>query len=143
MRQRNRLGDVSVRPSHLDSGWVRAEPGGPSQQDAQAKGRRRSSAEVSELVAQYSAGGPAQEEFSRRHGLSLNTPVRRLSLMRRSTEPIAPASRWVAVKVAPDGRAEGSAASGVVLAVASQRVELGRKFDGETLRQLLMMLAWH
>lgn len=93
------------------------------------------------MVGQYLTSGLTQTEFCRRHGLSLSTLVRRLGRVRHSAEPPAPATRWVAVEVAPDKAAAVCLSSGVVLAVGAYRVELAPGFDGETLRQLLAVLA--
>lgn len=83
-----------------------------SEDHAQARRWRRNSAELGELVARYLMSGLTQTAFYRRHGF--NTPVPRLRRMRRFVEPPAPATRWVAVEVAPDEAAAGCLASGAV-----------------------------
>lgn len=50
-----------------------------SEQHPQTERRRRSSAEVSVLVAQYLVSGLRQREFRRQHSLDLSTLKRRVA----------------------------------------------------------------
>jgi transposase-like protein len=102
--------------------------------------RRRSRAEVGQLVAEYEASGLSRVEFCREHGLSLATLARYRK--RQSQGSPAAGSRWVEVKV-PAGRAvlEGGASSGLTVALGGgRRIEVGRGFDAHTLVQLLGVL---
>lgn len=113
-----------------------------SQEYAQAKRWRHSSAEVSELVAKYRTGGRRQTGFCRRHGLDLSTLERRLAGRRQSAAQGASATNWVAVglNLSADAKA-GPPASGVVLVVGPYRIRPARGFHGETLWQLLGLMV--
>ena len=102
--------------------------------------RRRSQAEVEEVVAEYEASGLTQVAFCRQKGLCLATFARYLK--RRAQGQAAPGSRWLAVEVA-GGRKGPDAGAGSGLAVAlpgGRRIEVGRGFDAPTLVQLLGVL---
>jgi hypothetical protein len=102
--------------------------------------RRRSRAEVEQLVAGYEASGLARAEFCRKHGLSLST-LARYQKRRRQAEVVAE-GRWLAVEVSSGGAAlESGASSGLALALTGgRRVEIARSFDAHTLVQLLSVL---
>ena len=102
--------------------------------------RRRSRAEVEQLVAEYELSGLGRVEFCRRHGLSLSTLARYL---KRGAEANAASSgRWVAVEVSSGAAVLASeASSGLSLALSGgRRIEIGRGFDARTLTQLLSVL---
>jgi hypothetical protein len=102
--------------------------------------RRRSSAEVEQLVAEYERSGLGRVEFCRQHQLSLST-LARYRNRRRQTNAVAE-SRWLAVEVAGGGAPSGSGgSSGLAVALArGRRVEIGRGFDAATLIRLLGVL---
>jgi hypothetical protein len=100
--------------------------------------RRRSSAEVEQLVAEYEGSGLGRVEFCQAHQLSLAT----LARYRKRRVQASPAreSRWVAVEVAGSG-AGGGASSGLTVVLArGRRVEIGRSFDAQTLMRVLSVL---
>ena len=104
--------------------------------------RRRSRAEVAQLVAEFRESGLSRGEFCRRHGLSLST-LNRYCRRRRDTESeVHRAARWVAVEVASARPpAMSNAGSGLAVVLSSgRRIEIGRGFDADTLEQLVRLL---
>ena len=102
--------------------------------------RRRSSAEVEQLVAEYEGSGLGRVEFCRAHQLSLSTLARYRN--RRVQTSTAREGRWVAVEVAGSGGGvEGGASGGLTVVLARGRcVEIGRSFDARTLMRVLSVL---
>ncbi len=102
--------------------------------------RRRSRAEVEQLVAEYEASGLGRMEFCRKHGLSPST-LARYRQHRTETKAVAE-GRWLAVEVSSGGAVlESEASSGLAVAVrGGRRIEIGRGFDVSTLVQLLGVL---
>jgi hypothetical protein len=103
--------------------------------------RRRSRAEIEQLVAEYEASGLSCVEFCRKRGLSLAT-LARYRKRQAQGGPVG-GNRWVAVEVSA-GRAAlgGEASSGLAVALpGGLRIEVGRGFDGSTLAQLLGVLG--
>lgn len=101
--------------------------------------RRRSQAEIAELVASYEASGLSRSEFCRTHGLSLSTLNRYFS-RRRQAE--AAGVNLLAVELCGQRPAARNAAdSGLAVTVAGgRRIEVARGFDAATLAQLLGLL---
>ena len=110
------------------------------QRQAAVGQRRRTQAEVEQVVAEYQASGLSRVEFCQQRGLSLAT-LARYRKRQAQGEGVA-GRRWLAVEVS--GRSTGlepGAGSGVVLALPSgRRIEVGRGFDARTLAQLLGVL---
>ncbi|MEX2263881.1 MAG: hypothetical protein WD696_18145 [Bryobacteraceae bacterium] len=106
--------------------------------------RRRSRAEVEQLVAEYEASGLSRAEFCRKHGLSLTT-LNRYRKRRPAQGEATGVNGWVAVELRGARTATGSdEGSGLALALpGGRRIEVGRGFDGETLVQLLGLLERH
>jgi hypothetical protein len=101
--------------------------------------RRRSRAEVEQLVAEYEASGLSRMAFCQRRGLSLSTLVRYQRRQQQTTGEAASGKRWLAVEVSGAATVTGAgAASGLaVLLRGGRRIEIGRGFDADTLQQLL------
>ncbi len=103
-------------------------------------GRRRSRAEIEQLLADYEASGSTRVDFCRKQGLSLAS----LARYRRRYGPgeTESSSRLVAVEVSGAcANRESKANSSVVLALAGgRRIEVRRGFDAATLMQLLGVL---
>jgi hypothetical protein len=102
--------------------------------------RRRSSAEVEQLVAEYEGSGLGRVEFCRQHQLSLSTLARyRKRGVQRSA---AGEGGWLPVEVAGGGgKLASGASSGLAVALAGgRRLEIGRGFDPPTLIRLLSVL---
>jgi hypothetical protein len=102
--------------------------------------RRRSSAEVEQLVSEYEGSGMGRVEFCREHGLSVSTLARYRK--RRAQAGSSTAGGWVAVEVSGGGAGLGTGkASGLAVVLSSgRRIEIGRGFDARTLMQLLSVL---
>jgi hypothetical protein len=104
--------------------------------------RRRSRAEVEQLVGEYEASGLGRTAFSQQRGLSLST----LSRYRRRQEQTAgegtEGERWLAVEVTGSAAAAGNGRSSGLAVVLSggRRIEVGRGFDGDTLKRLLAVV---
>ena len=101
--------------------------------------RRRSRAEIAELVAAYEASRLNRSEFCRTHGLSLSS-LNRYCGRRRQAE--AAGGNLLAVELCAQRPAASHAAdSGLAVTVAEgRRIEVARGFDPATLVQLLGVL---
>lgn len=101
--------------------------------------RRRSRAEVEQLVSEFEDSGLSRTAFCQERGLSLSTLAR---YRRRHPQPASGeggAKRWLAVEVV--GPRVGGGVSGLaVLLTGGRRIEIGRGFDAGTLRQLVLAL---
>ena len=106
--------------------------------------RRRTGAEVRELVAEYGKSSMGRSEFCRRRGLSLSTLGRHLRKRRwkRSRKSSPADGQLVAVEWAM-GKSpiehEPSCGLAVVLA-GGRRIEVQRDFDTHTLERLVSVL---
>jgi transposase-like protein len=103
--------------------------------------RRRSRAEVEQLVGEYEASGLSYTAFCRQTGLSISTLARyRKGQQQRSSEATE-AKRWLSVEVAGgDTVADGARCSGLAVVAGGRRIEVGRGFDAETLNRLLAVV---
>jgi hypothetical protein len=99
--------------------------------------RRRSRAEV-ELVAEYDASGLGRTAFCQQRGLSLST----LTRYRRRQQQTVGESAWLAVEVTGSAAVAGNErASGLAVVLpGGRRIEVGRGFDGDTLKRLLAVV---
>ena len=103
--------------------------------------KRRSREEIQRLMMEFESSGLRQNEFCRKHGLSLSTLQRRLK-KRRLDQGEAKSSRLVAVELAGKGRGGNNrtlCALEVVLA-SGRRIEVRRDFDSETLLRVVEVL---
>jgi hypothetical protein len=104
--------------------------------------RRRSRAEIEQLVAEYEASGLGRTVFCQRKGLSLATLARYRKRQEQTAGEASEGKRWLAVEVtgsaavAGDERASGLA----VVLPGGWRIEIGRGFDGDTLKRLLAVV---
>lgn len=107
------------------------------QEEATVVQRRRSPAEITQLLAEYQASGLSQAAFCRQTGLSLATLARYRK--RAAQGKASPGSRWLAVEVAGGQKGPGlEAHSGLALTLSGGlRIEVGCGFDVRTLVQLL------
>ena len=103
--------------------------------------RRRSRAQVEQLVAQYEASGLRRTEFCRKHEISLSTLNRYLA-RRREAQAEAACVNLMAVELSGARPADRKAQdSGLAVALAAgRRIEVARGFDAQTLVQLLGLL---
>ena len=102
--------------------------------------RRRSQAEVEQLVAEYEASGLSRVEFCRARGLSLASVARYRK--RQARGGAVSANGWLAVEVSGGYPGlESGANSGLAVALrCGRRIEVGRGFDTHTLARLLGVL---
>ena len=103
--------------------------------------RRRSRAEVEQLVGEYEASGLGRQEFCDKHGLSLSTLSRHRKRRQLRTEA-ATAGRFVAVEISQAKQAETSQRCGDLLVWLSsgRRIEVRGGFDPKVLQQLVRVL---
>ena len=103
-------------------------------------GRRRSRAEVEQLVAEFESSGLSRIEFCRERGLALST----LGRYRRRGARQKPARSNALLAVELSNRPQASpAAAGSALAVvlrSGRRIEVGCGFDASALEQLVRVL---
>lgn len=103
--------------------------------------RRRTGAEVRQLVAEFVDSGMRRSEFCRSRGLSLSTLGRHLRKRKKKTKSSA-AAGLVAVELGmrkPLSEQEPSCGLAVVL-VGGRRIEVRGDFDPHTLERLVSVL---
>jgi hypothetical protein len=105
--------------------------------------KRRSRIEVEKLVAEYEASGLTRDEFCQQLGLSvvtLDKYRRRVQKWARSgAGPMLPVE--VVLSTAQGSRCAVRGDGGLVVELHSgRRIEVDRRFDGETLERLLKIL---
>lgn len=105
--------------------------------------RRRSRAEVEQLVAEYEASGMGRTAFCQQRGISLSTLTRYRRRQEQTAGVAAAGKRWLAVEVCGSPAAGGGArVSGLtVVFPGGRRIEVGRGFDADTLKRLLTVVA--
>ena len=110
------------------------------EQGVRRRRRRRTPAEIQQIVSEFKSGELTQIEFCRRQGLTVSTLGRYLSRVRASSE--ASNRGLVAVELAiKKGGAEGSGGCGLSVSVASgRRIVVEAGFDAATLQRLLQVL---
>ena len=103
--------------------------------------RRRSSAEVEQLVKEYEASGLGRQAFCKKHGLSLTTLSRHQKRKQLWAES-ARASRLLPVEISPARPAEASQKRGELQVCLStgRKIEVRGGFDAQVLRQLVRVL---
>ena len=104
--------------------------------------RRRSRAEVEQLIGEYDASGLGRTAFCQQRGLSLSTLARYRRRQKQPASGGAEGQRWLAVEVCGSAAVAGEErASGLAVVVAGgRRIEVGRGFDGDTLKRLLAVV---
>jgi hypothetical protein len=102
--------------------------------------RRRTPAEIHQIVSEFKSGDLTQIEFCRRQGLTLSTLGRYLSQGRAASE--ASNRGLVAVEFAvKKGCGEPSGGCGLSVSVASgRRIVVEAGFDAATLQRLVQVL---
>ena len=106
--------------------------------------RRRTRAEVQELVAEFVSSGLRQNEFCRRRGLSLSTLARHLKKRRwkRKRKSTRADCKLLGVELAtgkPVAESQSSCGLAVVLS-GGRRIEVERNFDVPTFERLVNVL---
>ena len=104
--------------------------------------RRRSRAEVEQLVAEYETSGLDRTVFCQQRGLSLSTLARYRRRQRQMAGEAADGNGWLAVEVSSATAATGGErSSGLAVWLPSgQRIEVSRGFDAGTLQRLLAVV---
>ncbi|HEX4708621.1 MAG TPA: hypothetical protein VH229_12930, partial [Candidatus Udaeobacter sp.] len=103
--------------------------------------RRRSRAEVEQLVREYDTSGLGRQEFCEKHGLSLSTLNRHRKRKQMRTET-GSSGRLIPVEVSQAKRPATSSRCGELLVwLASGRsIEVRGGFDPKVLQQLVRVL---
>lgn len=104
--------------------------------------RRRSRAEIQQLVAEFEASGLGRTAFCQQRGLSLSTLARYRERQEQKAADTEESKRWLAVEVSGSAAvAGGERASGLAVVLrGGQRIEVGRGFDAGTLQRLLAVV---
>jgi len=100
--------------------------------------RRRTVAEIEQLVNEFAGSGLNRSQFCRRRGLTLGTLNRYLKMMGREAGSVASCTALVAVELTA-AKCDSSSGLAVVLANA-RRIEVGASFDETALRHLVRVL---
>jgi hypothetical protein len=110
------------------------------EKEVRRRGRRRTPAEIQQIVSEFKSGDLTQIEFCRRQGLTLSTLGRYLSQGRASSE--ASNRGLVAVELSvKKGGAEACGGCGLSVSVASgRRIVVEAGFDVATLQRLVQVL---
>jgi len=103
--------------------------------------RRRSRAEVEQLVAEFETSGLNRTEFCRAHGLSLST-LNRYRNRKSEQSGTTMQARLVAVELSEpgSGRSTGAGSGLAVVSTGGWRIDVACGFDGVTLGRLLRVL---
>ena len=101
--------------------------------------RRRSRAEIQQLMAEFEAGGLGRTAFCQQRGLSLSTLARYQKRQEQKAAETAEGKRWLAVEVSGSAAVAGAErASGLAVVLrGGRRIEVGCGFDADTLQRLL------
>ena len=104
--------------------------------------RRRTPAEIEQLVAEFAGSGLHRTEFCRRQGMSLGTLNRYLKRLREHSGEEAAHGGLVAVELAGTKWAtDGDSSCGLALVLSrGRRIEVEAGFDGPTLQRLINLL---
>ena len=106
--------------------------------------RRRTRAEIQQLVAEFVSSGMRRSEFCRSRGLSLSTLDRHLKKRRwkRKTRSAPAAGRLVPVELTiRKSPAEHQASCGLAVVLSGgRRIEVQRDFDVHTFERLVSVL---
>ena len=110
------------------------------EQEVRRKRRRRTPAEIQQIVSEFKSGELTQKEFCRRQGLTLSTLGRYLSRGRASSE--ARNRGLVAVELAVNkGGAKACGGCGLSVSVGSgRRIVVEAGFDAASLQRLVQVL---
>jgi hypothetical protein len=104
--------------------------------------KRRSHAEVEQLVAEYEVSGLGRSAFCQQRGLSLSTLSRYRRRQEQTASKSAKGKRWLAVEISGSvAVAGGEKVSGLAVVLAGgRRIEIGCGFDADTLKRLLTVV---
>ena len=110
------------------------------EQEVRRRGRRRTPAEIQQIIREFKSGELTQKEFCRRQGVTLSTFGRYLSRGRASSETSK--RGLVAVELAvKKGGAKACGGCGLSVSVGSgRRIVVEAGFDVATLQRLVQVL---
>jgi hypothetical protein len=100
--------------------------------------RRRSRAEIQQLVAEFESSGLGRTAFCQQRGLSLSTLARYQKRQGQKAAEGAEGKRWLAVEVSSSAAVAGAERSSLAVVLrGGRRIEVGCGFDAGTLQRLL------
>jgi hypothetical protein len=103
--------------------------------------RRRTRAEVEQLVAEFENSGMGRSEFCRSRGLSWGALDRHLKRQQKKRHAVKPVDRLLTVELAgPDGTGHTQSGGLAVVLASGRRIEVGSGFDTPTLERLVSVL---
>lgn len=104
--------------------------------------RRRSRAEIEQLVAEFETSGMGRTAFCLQRELSLSTLARYRNRQEHRVRKATEGKRWLAVEVSGSAQtARGQRDSGLAVVIpGGRRIEVGRGFDADTLQRLLAVV---
>ena len=104
--------------------------------------RRRSRADIQQLMAEFEASGLGRTAFCQQRGLSLSTLARYRKRQEQKAAETAEGKRWLAVEVSGSTAVTGAerVSSLAVVLRDGRRIEVGRGFDASTLQRLLVVV---
>jgi hypothetical protein len=102
--------------------------------------RRRSRAEIQQLVSEFEASGLGRTAFCQQRGLSLSTLARYRERQEQKATDTAEGKRWLAVEVSGSAAVAERASGLAVVLRSGQRIEVGRGFDAGSLQRLLAVV---
>lgn len=109
------------------------------EQEVRLRRRRRTPAEIEQIVSEFKSGDLTQIEFCRRQGVALSTLGRYLQRLRSSSAVAS--DGLVAVELAVKKLDTVAAGCGLSVAVASgRRIVVEAGFDAATLQRLVQVL---
>lgn len=103
--------------------------------------RRRTQAEIEQIVTEFEGSGLRRAEFCRRHGISLGTLNRYLKRIRGQSDGIHAQAGLVPVELAGSESATEFNCGALRLVLSrDRRIEVGAGFDALTLKRLINLL---
>jgi len=105
--------------------------------------KRRTRAEVQQLVAEFVSSGMRRSEFCQSRGLSFSTLDRHLKKRRwkRRRKPISSAGRFVPVELATgESSKQHEPTCGLAVVLGGRRIEVHPDFDASTFERLVGLL---
>jgi hypothetical protein len=103
-----------------------------------AKKRRRTLAEIEQVVNEFASSGLNRSQFCRQQGLTLGTLNRYLQKLSGDSASVAPNTALVAVELTTAKLGVGPGLT--VLLANHRRIEVGAGFDENALRHLVQVL---
>lgn len=109
-----------------------------NEKEATVRQRRRTRAEIAQVVARFADSGLTRTEFCRLQGIGLATLHRHLSRSRQTSN--RDSDGLVAVELAGSNNASECERSLALVLARGRRIEVGAGFDAPTLERLIVLL---